>query len=125
MVINGILHRKHFLGCLIGIALTGTAFGEDAAPSQRVKDAADAMLLCYNAVAIKYAMQTCEPAASIVTAIYGHCDSLESDFKHAVDLEHGDPVYSEALLDEIRKKAEPKLYALILESRTSSGKNCP
>jgi hypothetical protein len=112
-IVNAKLYRsKHFFGCLICIALTGSAFGEDAPPTHRVKDAADAMLSCYNFAAIKYAVQTCKPAASIITAVYGRCDRLEKDFKHAVDLEHGDPVYSEAVLNELRKMDEPKLYAL-------------
>jgi hypothetical protein len=115
------------IGCFVfSMALTGAALSEDAPLSQKVKDMAHVMLLCYNAGAIKYAVQTCEPAASIITAVYGRCDSLERDFKHAVELDHrNNPLFSDALLNEIRKSVEPKLYALILDTRASSENKCP
>jgi hypothetical protein len=116
----------HLVGALIFIAaLTGTAVSLNDPVCQKVKDAARVMLLCYHAGAIKYAVQTCEPAASIITAVYGGCASLERNFKHAVELEQvNDPLFSEAILIAIRKSVESALYSLILDTRASSANKC-
>jgi hypothetical protein len=114
-------------GCFVfSLAQTSAALSQDVPPSQKVMHAAQVVRLCYNAGAIKYALQTCEPPASIIIAVYGRCDDLERDFRHVVELENrNNRLLSEEALNTIRKGVVPQLYDLILDTRASSGNKCP
>lgn len=115
----------HLIGGLVFMtALIGTALSTSDSVKQKFRDAEEQLHLCYNAGAIKYAAQTCEPAASIVRAVYGRCASLETDYKHVVELDDKTPEFSEAVLNVFRKRVEPELYSLILDTRANSANKC-
>jgi hypothetical protein len=111
-------------GCLtIGVAVV--AFSANATNAQESKETAQALILCYNAGAIKYAINTCELPDSLMKAIYGRCDNLERKLRRAIESERGaNPQVSAAVLDDIRRRIANKLHTLVLDTRISSGKNC-
>jgi hypothetical protein len=115
----------HLIGGLVFItALTGTALSMSDFVKQKYRDAEEQLHLCYNAGAIKYAAQTCEPAASIVMAVHGNCARFERDLRHAVELDDQSPEFSQAVLNDFRKEVEPELYSLILDTRANSADKC-
>jgi hypothetical protein len=70
------IERTYFvLSFIFNVALTGVALSAERPMPQKVKDAAQDVILCYNFGAIKYAVQTCEPASSI-TASQNGCRPL-------------------------------------------------
>jgi hypothetical protein len=64
------------------LALASAAFADDGSMATRNAKAnpqKENMLLCYDVAAIKFAVQTCEPAETVVEAAYGACRDAEED----------------------------------------------
>jgi hypothetical protein len=79
----------------------------------------DELLRCYTQAALKYALKTCEPAATVIDATFGSCGAEEEALRRAVD--HAE---SSNILRKIQSFAKPKLTALVLDTRVKAEMTC-
>ena len=111
-----------------GIVLMSALAGVSGSAAQEYRQPGQELLMCYNFAAIKYAVQTCEPSATLVDAVFGSCSGLEQKFRRAVDAYAGtkdDPEFSHIVLQQVRDDARPKILSTIVDLRVTAGKTCP
>jgi hypothetical protein len=116
----------------VSLALTSAAFAGNetgdpiARAMAKAKPQKENMLLCYDVAAIKFAVQTCEPAETVVEAAYGACRGAEEDYvaavmKNAPGLSRdGRDAVNDGLengLEELKRRLRQVLLANALKAR--------
>lgn len=117
------------------IAVAGMCLFVDTCLGQQMsmQMAGRELMICYNESARLYAMETCEPSAALVEAIFGRCALQEDGLRRAVvsekKYENLDADTSGKLTDSIvaRIKAKQRgaLQSMILDARIALKKVCP
>jgi hypothetical protein len=78
--------KRFFLAVGASFTLISAAFAENetdwffARALAKTKPQKQAMFLCFDFAAIKFAVQTCEPAETVVEAAFGACHSAEEEY---------------------------------------------
>jgi hypothetical protein len=96
------------------------SFANALAKAQREKDA---MLLCFDFASVKFAVQTCEPAETVVEAAYGTCREQERVYVDAVVKNMG--ISRAAVmggLSQGKQGLRQSLLAVVLKARADSGR---
>jgi hypothetical protein len=110
------------LAAAASFAFTG-ALGETRKAPYAPEPEKTAMLLCFDVASIKFAVQTCEPAETVVDAAYGLCRSEEKAYEDAIV--KGTGATREAVRDGIaeakRGQLRQTLLGTALKARIDSG----
>lgn len=84
----------------------------------------DAMFLCFNTAAIKFAVQTCESATIVVEAAYGACHQAQEQYVAALtkSLKPLNPDAIPNAVAEIKSELRETLLSTVLKARIDSGR---
>jgi hypothetical protein len=106
---------------------------EDLAVQAPTQKSGTDLLACYASTATLYGGQTCEPAASLVDAVFGKCSREELEVRLAVE---ADSKYkdlsrtvtsrlSESVINRVHDSQRGKVQSVILDTRIGANKKCP
>jgi len=112
-----------FLAAAASFAFTG-ALGQNETERAYAKaePQKEAMLLCFDVASIKFAVQTCEPAETLVEAAYGTCRSQEEAYAEAIVKNTG--ASRDAVIEglaEGKRRLRQTLLGTVLKARIESG----
>ena len=120
---------RFFLAIGASFAFVSAALAENetdrffARAFEKAKPQMENMLICFDFVAIKFAVQTCEPAETVVQAAYGACHTVEEEYVATV-MKNAD-LSREAVMDglsEGKRQLSQVLLATVLKARIDSGR---
>jgi hypothetical protein len=104
-----------------------------SASAQDPQAGANEMMKCYELEGYKYGMQTCNPPAELVEAVFGKCALEEQKFRDglmATKRLEGNPspdeltAYSERMVRGIRSEFRTRIQAQIVDARVTVNKRC-